>query len=241
MCSSTGLSAAAWIRTSASPGPRRGTGTSAGAGGRPAASTRAARTLEAHRIAGGHPAVSRHRLARLGVQARVAVRLVVALQRECAADRVVRLAGDHQVLGREAGDHLATVGRDHELLLDARGGPAVARRPERLEGEDHARLYLLGMVERDEPAEDRLLPDRKAYAVAELERERGLLVGEAELLRLRPALHELRAHVVEDLVHEADALVLAHARPHGPVELLVGGVHHHAGGVQQRDLVLGLD
>src|SRR5918992_6027805 len=191
MCSSTGLSAAAWIRTSASPGPRRGTGTSAGAGGRPAASTRAARTLEAHRIAGGHPSVSRYRLARLGVQARVAVRLVVALQRQRAADRVVRPAGDHQVLGREAGDHLAAVGRDHELLLDAGGGPAVARRPERLEREDHALLDLLGVVERDQPAEDGLLPDREAHAVAELQREGRLLVWEPELRGLRPDLDHL--------------------------------------------------
>ena len=45
MWSSTGFSAAALIRTSASPGPRRGSGTSAGAGGRPGASTTAARTL----------------------------------------------------------------------------------------------------------------------------------------------------------------------------------------------------
>src|ERR671914_1444980 len=97
MCSSTGLSAAAWIRTSASPGPRRGTGTSAGAGGRPASSIRAARTLEAYRIAGGYPAVARHRLARVGVEAGVAVRLVVALERERAADGVVRLARDHEV------------------------------------------------------------------------------------------------------------------------------------------------
>ena len=39
----------------------------------------------------------------------------------------------------------------------------------------------------------------------------------------------------------ADALVLAHARPHRAVQLLVGGVDHRACLVQQRDLVLGLD
>jgi hypothetical protein len=38
-----------------------------------------------------------------------------------------------------------------------------------------------------------------------------------------------------------DALVLAHPRPHRAVQLLVGGVDHHARGVQQRDLVARLD
>ncbi len=185
---------------------------------------------------------------------------------------------------------------------------------------------LLGMVERDEPAEDRLLPDRQTDAVPELERERGLFVRESELLRSRPhadhlagggagtdqldrrvevvaaalvrvderprragdreravvaravaheavedvevrrvaraqravgvdvrvgvaalagdrvdALDELGAHVVEDLVDEPDALVLAHPGTHRAVQLLVGGVDHRARLVQQRDLVAGLD
>ena len=42
------------------------------------------------------------------------------------------------------------------------------------------------MVERDQPAEDRLLPDRQADAVPVLQGERGLLVGEAELLGAWP-------------------------------------------------------
>jgi len=42
------------------------------------------------------------------------------------------------------------------------------------------------MIERDQPAEHGLLPDRQADAVAELKRERRLLVREAELLRSRP-------------------------------------------------------
>ena len=187
-------------------------------------------------------------------------------------------------------------------------------------------LDLLRMVERDQPTEDRLLPDREPDAVPELERERRLLVGEPELLGLRPhardlagggagpdqrdrrvqvvaaapvgvderlrsaghrertvvagavaheavqdvevgriarpqrtiavhvrvgvtalardrvdALHELRSHVVEHLVDQAHALVLAHPGLHGAVELLVGRVHHRAGLAQQRDLVRRLD
>src|SRR5919204_222616 len=76
---------------------------------------------------------------------------------------------------REAGDHLAAVGRHHELLLDPRRRPAVGGRPEGLEREHHPLLDRLGMVERHEPADDRLLPDREADAVAELQRERRLL------------------------------------------------------------------
>ena len=55
------------------------------------------------------------------------------------------------------------------------------------------------------------------------------------------ALHELRAHLVEHLVDERDAVVLAKARAHRPVELLVGAVDHRAGHVEQDDLVAGLD
>ena len=47
------------------------------------------------------------------------------------------------------------------------------------------------MLERDEAAEDRLLPDREADAVAELEGESSLLIGEAELLGPRPDRHHL--------------------------------------------------
>ena len=78
---------------------------------------------------------------------------------------------DHQVLGREARNDLAAVLGDHELLLDPRRRPAVARRPERLEREHHPLADLLRVVERDEPAEDRFLPDREPDAVAELERK----------------------------------------------------------------------
>src|SRR4051812_21482497 len=37
----------------------------------------------------------------------------------------VLAAGHEQLLGRELGDDLAAVRGDHQLLLDARGGPAV--------------------------------------------------------------------------------------------------------------------
>jgi len=143
----------------------------------------------------------------------VQVRLGLAHPGQVAADRVVAAARDEELLGGEAGDHLGAVLRDDELLLDPRRRPAVRRRPERLEREDHPLLDRLGMVERDEPAEDRLLPDREPDAVPVLERERGLLVGEAELLRLRERRDDVggrdaradhRDRVVEDV---AGALV----------------------------------
>src|ERR671922_540766 len=133
---------------------------------------------------------------RRGLEARVVeLRVLVggdlALERQRPADGEVRLAGDEEVLGREARDDLTAVLRHDELLLDPRRRPAVARWPERLEREDHALADLLGMVERDEPAEDRLLPDRQPDAVPELQGERRLLIRAAELLRLGPDRDDL--------------------------------------------------
>ena len=51
----------------------------------------------------------------------------------------------------------------------------------------------------------------------------------------------LGAEVVEDLAHQADALVLAHAGPQEAVQLLVSGVHQADGRREQADLVLGLE
>jgi hypothetical protein len=42
------------------------------------------------------------------------------------------------------------------------------------------------MLERNQAADDRLLPDGQADAVTVLQRESGFFIGETELLRLRP-------------------------------------------------------
>ena len=54
-------------------------------------------------------------------------------------------------------------------------------------------------------------------------------------------LDVLGPEVVEDLADEPDAFVLTHARPHLPIQLVVGGVDHHACRLEQQDLVLGFD
>src|SRR5215472_11935433 len=255
----------------------------------------------------------------------VEVRLRLTRGGEWTGHSPVALTGHQQLLRREPRDHLAAVRRHHELLFDPGGRPAVSGRPEGLQRKAHVLPDHLGMVERDQAAEDRLLPVRQATAVPELKGESCLLVREAELARIRPygrhlprghpgadhgdrlvehvatafvgvderrrsaadgerpvvagpvaveavddvevsrvarsqvavgvdvgmgvgtlpgdgvdALHELRAHVVEDLGDQADALVLPDARPERLVEAVVGRVDHHAGGRQERDLVLRL-
>ena len=103
-----------------------------------------------------------------------------------AAGRPVLAAGHEQFLGREPGEQLAAIGGDHDLLLDPGCGPAVGRGPVGLQREHHALFEHLGMIQRHQAAEDRLLPDRQPDAVAVLEGEGGHLVGKAELLRPRP-------------------------------------------------------
>src|SRR5690348_1767833 len=49
---------------------------------------------------------------------------------EGSVDGVIARAGDQQLLGGEACDDLAAIFGDYELLLDARGGPAVGGGPE---------------------------------------------------------------------------------------------------------------
>src|SRR5690606_14495735 len=102
----------------------------------------------------------------------VQMRLGVAHPRQRAVDgHVASAAGDQQILGGELGDHLAAVGGDHDLLLDARGTPAVGRGPVGLQGEHHPLLQHLGVLERGEPGEDRLLPDGETDTVTVLQCE----------------------------------------------------------------------
>ena len=114
------------------------------------------------------------------------MRLRLAQRREGTVEGEVPRAADQEILGREASDDLAPVGGYHDLFLDSRGRPAVGGGPVGLECEDHALLKHLGMVEGDEAAEDRPFPDRQADTVPVLERERGHLVFEPELLRFGP-------------------------------------------------------
>src|SRR2546427_10115815 len=60
-----------------------------------------------------------------------------------------------------------------------------------LQREDHALLYLHGILQRVQPADDRPLVQRYPEPGAELERERFHLAVEPELLRLRPHLGDL--------------------------------------------------
>src|SRR5215472_14252946 len=89
---------------------------------------------------------------------RVEVRLAFSQRVERAAYSPVLAASHQQFLRRELGDDLAAVRRHDDLLLDPRGRPAVPGRPVRLEREHHPLLERLGMIERDQPAEDRFLP-----------------------------------------------------------------------------------
>ena len=111
---------------------------------------------------------------------------MLARGRQRAVHGEIVRARHQQLLGREARDHFVAGFGDHDFFLDARRAPAVLRGPESFEREHHAGLDLVGMFQRNQPADHRLLPDRQADAVAELQREGRFFIGEAELLRLGP-------------------------------------------------------
>src|SRR5215472_16564616 len=48
-------------------------------------------------------------------------------------------------------------------------------------------------------------------------------------------------HIIEQLTHESNALILAHSRLHKAIKLIVGCIHHHTGRRQQGNLVRRLD
>ena len=83
----------------------------------------------------------------------------------------VRPAGHDQLVRREPRDHLATVCRDHDLLLDPCGRAAVARGAVRLEREDHALLDFDRVVEGVQPRDHRRFVEADAESVPELEPE----------------------------------------------------------------------
>ncbi len=117
------------------------------------------------------------------VRRSVAARVAVA---RAGRRRGRSLAGDEQLLGREARDHVAAVPRDHDLLLDPRRRAAVGRGAVGLEREHHPLLELDRAVERVHARDHRRLVQADADAVPELQAEARLLVREAELLRGRP-------------------------------------------------------
>src|SRR5207249_3645233 len=90
---------------------------------------------------------------------------------------------------------------------------------ERLECDHHPLLDRLRMVERDQAAEDWLLPDREPDAVPVLERERRLLVREAELLGTWPELDDLGRRHARSHPVDRDVEVVAAA----PVRIYLSG------------------
>src|SRR5215469_18715684 len=136
---------------------------------------------------------------------RVQVRLAVPDGLQRPAGGPVLAARHQQFLRGKLCDHLTAVRGDDEFLLDPRGRPAIAGGPVGLQGENHALLQRLGMIQRHQPAEDRLLPDGQADPVAVLQAEGGGLVGETELVRPGPERDDVRRG--RSRFHQRDRLV----------------------------------
>src|SRR3984957_437361 len=98
-----------------------------------------------------------------------------------AVDGVIVRAGYQQLFGGEARDNFVSGGRDYDLLFDARGAPAIGGGPERFEREYHARFDGDRMLEGNQAADDGLLPDGEADAVAVLQGEGVFFILENEI------------------------------------------------------------
>src|SRR6476646_1415679 len=103
----------------------------------------------------------------------------------------VGLAAHEELLGGELRDDAVPRRRDDDLFLDASCGLAVARCAVRLEREDHTLLDLDRVLERVHARDHGRLVQADAQAVAELEAEAGLLVGEAQFMSSRPDARDL--------------------------------------------------
>src|SRR5216683_1801840 len=97
-------------------------------------------------------------------------RVVLASGFERPIDGHVRRAGNEKFFRWKTRDHFVAGLSDDNFFLDARRTPAVLGRPERLEREHHPRLDFMRMLERHQPADHRLFPDRQANPVAKLQR-----------------------------------------------------------------------
>src|SRR5437868_4160811 len=112
--------------------------------------------------------------------------IVLACCRQRPIHREVVRSRHHQLFCRESRNHFVPRRGHYNFFFNARRAPPVARRPECFERKHHSRHDLVRMLQRNQPADDRLLPDRQSDAVSELKRERRLFVRKPKLLRLRP-------------------------------------------------------
>ena len=96
---------------------------------------------------------------------------VASVAREQVGAAHVHLAGDEQLLGREAREDSVAGRRDDHFLLDPGRRAAVGRSAVGLECEDHALLELLRELEGVNARDHRRLVEPDADAVAELEAE----------------------------------------------------------------------
>src|SRR5271163_186122 len=80
---------------------------------------------------------------------------------------------------------MAGFGND-DFFFNPSGAPAVGRRPESFESKHHAGFDFARMLQRNQAADHRLLPNGEADSVTILQCESRFFVGEPEFLRFGP-------------------------------------------------------
>ena len=111
--------------------------------------------------------------------------------RQRSACREIMRPGHQQLICRKFRDDFMPGLRNHDLLFNPRGAPAILRGPERLQRKHHPRLDLMRMLQRNQAADHRFLPDRQPDSMPILQPECRLFIRKSKLLRFRPHRRDL--------------------------------------------------
>src|SRR6266545_5509118 len=105
-------------------------------------------------------------------------------QRTCAS--VVMMTCDHKLICREACDDLMSSLSNHDFLFDTCCAPAICRWPVGFKRKHHTGIDFKWMIERNESADYRLLPNGQSDTMTILQSETRLFICKTKFFSFWP-------------------------------------------------------